>query len=127
MSPSETTPLISTVRVGSPPPRYRHGVFRRFCTIALTSILIYVFLTFVVLLFIDVPEHHAHDPWPLRSSVPLSHHELRELLLRTPSAESAEEWSRYYTSGDHLAGRNHSQVRPNSLSDPAPHSLSGGR
>lgn len=112
MAPGETTPLISTIRVGSPPPRYRHGVLRRFCTIALTSTLVYIFISFIVLLIIDVPEHNgAGDGWPLsRSSDPVSHHQLRELLLRTPSAESAEEWSRYYTSGDHVAGRNYSQV-----------------
>lgn len=114
MTPSETTPLISTVQVGSRPPRYRHGILRRFCTIALTSTLVYIFISFIIVLFIDVPEHHGHrDGWPRsRPSDPVSHHQLRELLLRTPSTESAEEWSRYYTSGDHVAGRNYSQVWP---------------
>ncbi|MBE3044658.1 hypothetical protein IMZ48_19275, partial [Candidatus Bathyarchaeota archaeon] len=78
------------------------------------SVLVYIFLSFIVLLIIDVPGHHGgflNDGWPLsRSTGPLSHHELRALLLKTPSAEAAEEWSRYYTAGDHVAGRNHSQV-----------------
>ena len=112
MAPGETTPLIASVPVGSPPPRYRHGVFRRFCTIALTSVLVYIFLSFIVLLIIDDHGGFPDDGWPLsRSTGPLSHHELRALLLKTPSAEAAEEWSRYYTAGDHVAGRNHSQVR----------------
>lgn len=112
MPPGETTPLITTVRVGNPRPRYRHGVLRRFCTIALTSTLVYIFVSYIILLIVDVPEHHGHrDGWPLsRSPDSLPHHQLRELLLKTPSSDGAEEWSRYYTSGDHVAGRNYSQV-----------------
>lgn len=116
MPPGENTPLISTVRVGNPPPRYPHNVFRRFCSIALTSLVVYTFISFLVLLIIDGPGHrHGHgffdDVWPLGwSSSPVSHHELKKLLLDAPSAESAEEWSRYYTSGNHVAGKNLSQV-----------------
>jgi len=35
---------------------------------------------------------------------------LRQILLDTPSSERAEEWSRYYTCGPHLAGKNLSQA-----------------
>jgi N-acetylated-alpha-linked acidic dipeptidase len=35
---------------------------------------------------------------------------LQATLLETPNAEKAEEWSRYYTSGPHLAGKNFSQA-----------------
>ncbi len=31
-------------------------------------------------------------------------------MLATPKEEKAEEWSRYYTAGPHLAGKNYSQV-----------------
>lgn len=31
-------------------------------------------------------------------------------MLKTPEEKKAEEWSRYYTSGPHLAGKNYSQV-----------------
>ncbi|SPO07642.1 related to glutamate carboxypeptidase II [Cephalotrichum gorgonifer] len=118
-APGENTPLISTVRVGNPPRRYHHNVLRRFCTIALTSILTYSFLSFVILLIIDETGHHHgrhghgffNDVWTEgRPSKSLSHDELRELLLSAPSAEGAEEWSRYYTAGDHVAGRNYSQA-----------------
>lgn len=36
--------------------------------------------------------------------------ELRDILLHTPSSESAAAWLRYYTSGPHLAGQNYSQA-----------------
>ncbi len=35
---------------------------------------------------------------------------LIEILLSTPSNDSAAEWLRYYTSGPHLAGKNYSQA-----------------
>ena len=36
--------------------------------------------------------------------------ELQSILLNTPDAEQARAWSRYYTSGPHLAGKNLSQA-----------------
>ncbi|CAK7568077.1 MAG: hypothetical protein SEPTF4163_006058 [Sporothrix epigloea] len=39
-----------------------------------------------------------------------SNDELKKILLRTPSNDSAAEWLRYYTSGAHLAGQNYSQA-----------------
>ncbi|CAK7208395.1 hypothetical protein SEUCBS140593_000158 [Sporothrix eucalyptigena] len=39
-----------------------------------------------------------------------SNHELKKILLNTPSNDSAAEWLRYYTSGAHLAGQNYSQA-----------------
>lgn len=46
--------------------------------------------------------HHKH----------LSHEKLKKILLETPSAQHAREWSRYYASGPHLAGKNFSQASP---------------
>ena len=40
----------------------------------------------------------------------MSYKELQEILLTTPKEEKAREWSQYYTSGPHLAGRNLSQA-----------------
>ncbi|KAK3336633.1 hypothetical protein B0T19DRAFT_349052 [Cercophora scortea] len=122
---SETTPLINAVRVG---PRRRPGhleVLRRFCTIAITCTLISVLISFVVDLFIlplqHIPHHghgHGHnhnnqvDTWSLpgcgRSKV--SYDQLRQILIDTPSSALAEEWSRYYTAGPHLTGKNYSQA-----------------
>ena len=49
-----------------------------------------------------------HDAWP--QGFGLSFDELQQLLLETPSAEKAREWSAYYTAGPHLAGKNLSQA-----------------
>lgn len=113
----ERTPLIATVRVGEPRQRYTHHVVRRFCTIAMTSCLIGLFTTFLVVFFIDPPHHRRHgDGWPWKSSQAghkgdsLTHDEIMEILFETPSAKMAEDWSRYYTAGPHLAGKNLSQV-----------------
>jgi len=40
----------------------------------------------------------------------VTYEQLRQLLLDTPSSGKAEEWSRYYTAGPHLAGKNYSQA-----------------
>jgi N-acetylated-alpha-linked acidic dipeptidase len=40
----------------------------------------------------------------------LDFEDLQVTLLETPNAKKAEEWSRYYTSGPHLAGKNLSQA-----------------
>ena len=49
-----------------------------------------------------------HPSWP--QSDGLAYDELKKILLDTPSAEKAREWSKYYTSGPHLAGKNLSQA-----------------
>jgi N-acetylated-alpha-linked acidic dipeptidase len=46
--------------------------------------------------------------WP--HSYSLNYKELQVILLETPSAEEEREWSRYYTAGPHLAGKNLSQA-----------------
>ncbi|KAL2021434.1 hypothetical protein VTK56DRAFT_7187 [Thermocarpiscus australiensis] len=112
---SERTPLISTAPIASPRPRYPHTVLRRFCTIALASILIWFFITVAISLsaFPDGDLHHGHSPgwsWPGCGRRRLSHEQLRRILLETPSSEQAREWSRYYTAGAHLAGKNYSQA-----------------
>jgi N-acetylated-alpha-linked acidic dipeptidase len=49
-----------------------------------------------------------HPSWP--QSDGLSYSELKDILLKTPSADKAREWSKYYTAGPHLAGKNLSQA-----------------
>ena len=112
---SEHTPLISTGRVGSPRPRYPHAIVRRFCTVALASTLIWFFIAVAVSLsiFPDGHRHHAPDgewTWPGCDRRKVSHEQLQQILLDTPSSKRAEEWSRYYTAGPHLAGKNYSQA-----------------
>ncbi|GAP85461.2 putative glutamate carboxypeptidase II [Rosellinia necatrix] len=106
---SERTPLITTVAVGTPRRRYPHQTVRRFCSIALGSSLVVLLLTFLVTV-VFAPHHHRSHPWPGHGRNRLTYKELQSILLDTPSAEKASEWSRYYTSGAHLAGQNLSQA-----------------
>lgn len=113
---SERTPLISTVPVAYPRPRYPHAVLRRFCTIALASVLIWFFIAVAVSLSAFPADHthhghHGHWNWPGYREGKVSYEQLQRILLETPSSKHIEEWSRYYTSGPHLAGKNYSQVR----------------
>ncbi|KAK0632996.1 hypothetical protein B0T14DRAFT_50323 [Immersiella caudata] len=48
--------------------------------------------------------------WPGCRHRTVTYQQLRQILLETPSSEKVEEWSRYYTSGPHLAGKNYSQA-----------------
>lgn len=120
---SEQSPLLQTVIISSPRQRYGHSVFRRFCTIALSVSLIVIVILFLLPLS-WLPENHQpgdgfsgylpwlspfpHESWPRSQGVP--YEELQQVLLNTPSEEKAREWSHYYSSGPHLAGKNLSQA-----------------
>ena len=113
--PSERTPLISRLPVAEPRPRYPHGVLRRFCTVALASTLIWFFVALAVSSTFFPDGHSHHDPndrwtWPGCGRRKVDYDQLRRILLDTPTSEHAEEWSRYYTAGPHLAGKNYSQA-----------------
>ncbi|KAH8592209.1 hypothetical protein B0O99DRAFT_654076 [Bisporella sp. PMI_857] len=108
----ERTPLITTIHIAPPRQRYRHNTVRRFYTIAFVSTLIAatLLLLFPVGALIPIRRpHHRHRPAPPESN-PLTFKELQEILLSTPKEEKAQEWSKFYTAGPHLAGANYSQV-----------------
>ncbi|KAF4976635.1 hypothetical protein FZEAL_6728 [Fusarium zealandicum] len=107
----ENTPLIQTVRVGPPRRRYPHQTCRRFSTIACTVLLICGFGSFIFHAFFIWPRHNhhgRHGSWPGKGHI--SPEEVERILFDTPDPKKAEEWSRYYTSGPHLAGANYSQA-----------------
>ncbi|KAI1104637.1 Zn-dependent exopeptidase [Jackrogersella minutella] len=106
---NEYTPLIATVTVGAVPRRYPHQIIRRFCTIALGTSLIAVFVTFLVSV-VFAPSHSTHRKWPGHGKNHVTYEELQSILSDTPSSSKALEWSQYYTSGPHLAGKNLSQA-----------------
>jgi N-acetylated-alpha-linked acidic dipeptidase len=57
--------------------------------------------------------HHPHHKYPFpppKHESALSFSELQDILISTPKEEKAQEWSKYYTSGPHLAGKNYSQA-----------------
>ncbi|KAK7430209.1 hypothetical protein QQZ08_003184 [Neonectria magnoliae] len=108
---NERTPLIQNVPVGPPRRRYPHHTYRRFFTVASSAILICGFTTFAFQTFFSWPLHHHGQNGRYSSRRKgLSPEAVQAILFDTPSPEKAEEWSRYYTSGAHLAGTNFSQA-----------------
>jgi len=110
MASHERTPLIATVRVASPRQRYQHSTVRRFFSVAFGSTVLFIII-FVLIpaLFVPHGRHHpSHDP--SRDASPVSYKQLQEILIKTPREEKAAEWSKYYTAGPHLAGKNFSQA-----------------
>lgn len=107
--PSESTPLITTVRPAPSRQRYSHHTVRRFFTIASASVLVLGFFFFAISAFVIEPLHF-HHPKGTNKATSIPYEQLKEILLETPSPDHAREWSRYYTAGPHLAGKNYSQV-----------------
>ncbi|KAK3716516.1 hypothetical protein LTR37_006412 [Vermiconidia calcicola] len=129
MPSTERTPLIQQVPIADYRERYPNHLLRRYCTIALTTIPL---LTVVIVLLsvaiggesdvfgeheVTAPSYlHStsfglrlpHASWP--ESDGLDYTELKKILQETPDPEKAREWSKYYTAGPHLCGKNLSQA-----------------
>lgn len=113
MASHEQTPLLQTVRIAQPRPRYSHQTLRRFCTISLagvlaTAVFLLIFVPADLIAYFPWASPLPHDDWP--QHIALSADELKDVLLSTPDEHSVREWSHYYTSGPHLAGKNFSQA-----------------
>jgi N-acetylated-alpha-linked acidic dipeptidase len=114
----ERTPLVQTVAVTRRQRRFPHSTLRRFCTFVLSASLLVVIVTLLLpySLFSDHEEVLRYLPWltPYPSSWPHTHglnfSDLEAIVRNTPSPESARDWSKYYTSGPHLAGKNLTQA-----------------
>ena len=118
---TEQTPLITTVIIAPRRERYSNNFLRRFCTGLLIIVLVIVILLFLVP-GRWLPGNHSEQEWiplPWSSSSlqgslfqdqAIAYEDLQKLILETPSEEKAREWSEYYTSGPHLAGKNLSQA-----------------
>ncbi|KAJ2971965.1 hypothetical protein NQ176_g7426 [Zarea fungicola] len=115
---NESTPLIRTSRAAALAEQRRkreNRTCRRFFLIATTCIALWGLFSFFFQAFFVWPYHYhrTHNgrySGTDRDGKSLTHDELRAILLETPSAERAREWSQYYTSGAHLAGKNFSQA-----------------
>ncbi|KAF3038674.1 hypothetical protein E8E12_007485 [Didymella heteroderae] len=119
---TEHTPLIQTVEVQPyVRDRYPHHRLRFWCTTVLSTLVLVGGLVAMVLFGSDWQSErslstlsdHTHpqkiaEAWARRTS--LDYDELQAILLETPDAERAREWSEYYTSGPHLAGKNLTQA-----------------
>jgi len=99
---SEQTPLLQHVSVAQTPPRrYPHQGLRRFSTRILLSLCI-----FGITLFFLPDDSPVDDV----SSSSFTYKNLTDILLNTPDEKQVREWSKYYTAGPHLAGKNFSQA-----------------
>ncbi|OJJ47698.1 hypothetical protein ASPZODRAFT_131253 [Penicilliopsis zonata CBS 506.65] len=111
MPVSETTPLL-VVPVAAQRYRYPHHPLRRACTFTLGVLLVGALVLFLtpagLWSYLPWASVYPHQSWPHGQG--LSYGELQEILLTTPTAQREREWSSYYTSGSHLAGKNLSQA-----------------
>ncbi|PGH10190.1 hypothetical protein AJ80_07549 [Polytolypa hystricis UAMH7299] len=115
----ETTPLLF-VQVTPRRPRYPHSTLRRSCTVCLASLLTISVILFLLPVALLPREHGSlwsylpwahpfpHHSWP--ESEGISYETLQGILQTVPSEYKAREWSQYYTSGPHLAGKNLTQA-----------------
>jgi N-acetylated-alpha-linked acidic dipeptidase len=123
----ESTPLIQRVDVRRHRDRYPHHRLRFICTTLLSATIIAGGLAAVLIFSFAPPSHDEEiapasrlstlssltspripEGWARKTA--LDFEGLQATLLGTPSAEKAREWSGYYTSGPHLAGKNLSQA-----------------
>ncbi|KKA30578.1 hypothetical protein TD95_001109 [Thielaviopsis punctulata] len=122
---SESTPLLagnapqSQRRVLVRRPRSGAGIFTRWVLIGCGSLVFVGGLALTILAFLllwPVGANHRSVLDIIKSGFrdefvsKVSHAELQNILLDTPSADKSREWSQYYTAGPHLAGKNLSQA-----------------
>ena len=116
---NERTPLIQTVIITPPRQRYSHSFIRRFCTCSLFIVLVVVIVIFLIpsrwLPGNQSEQEWAPVPLPWSTSYPqgswpestgMKYEDVQKIILEAPSEDKARQWSKYYTSGPHLAGKN---------------------
>ncbi|OAQ96562.1 hypothetical protein LLEC1_07051 [Akanthomyces lecanii] len=114
----ESTPLIRASRaavLAEQRRRRENQTCRRFFIIATSCIALWGLFSFFFQAFFVWPYHYhrSHDGRHSATDVDgkiLTYDELKTILLDTPDADKAREWSKYYTAGVHLAGKNFSQA-----------------
>ncbi|KGQ12007.1 Vacuolar protein sorting-associated protein 70 [Beauveria bassiana D1-5] len=116
---AESTPLIHASRTAALADQRRrreNRTCRRFFLIAVSCIALWgLFSFFFHALFVwPYHYHRSHDGRHSASDRDgggvLTYDQLKAILLDTPDSEKAREWSKYYTAGAHLAGKNFSQL-----------------
>ncbi|OAA54446.1 Transferrin receptor-like, dimerization domain protein [Cordyceps fumosorosea ARSEF 2679] len=117
---SESTPLINASRAAALAEQRRrreNSTCRRFFLIAVSCIALWGLFSFFFQAFFVWPYHYHRSHSGRHSATDrdsgrgtLTFEQLQAILLDTPDADKAREWSRYYTAGAHLAGKNFSQA-----------------
>jgi N-acetylated-alpha-linked acidic dipeptidase len=119
----ERTPLIAVVQTRPHRDRYPHHRLRYVCTLFLSISLFTGLIAAVLILnFLPLGDDDSDTAAGISQFVPgklpegwpysrgLDFDGLVGILTETPDSEKAREYSRYYTSGPHLAGKNLSQA-----------------
>jgi N-acetylated-alpha-linked acidic dipeptidase len=120
----ETTPLVQVIQIRPAVPRYPHHTIRRVCTAVLAIVPLCVVVAFFLAVTLPGPfdgndgaEWAVYFPWTatgISKAWPqtdgVTYEGLQNILISTPDPAKAREWSQYYTSGPHLAGKNLSQA-----------------
>ncbi|KAH7120873.1 hypothetical protein B0J11DRAFT_439156 [Dendryphion nanum] len=120
---TENTPLLVIVPVAPARNRYPHFWTRVICASFNAVAAFSVFWILFVWIFLGPHGPEAdlrpcdHTPWADHGipqswprSTGLEYKDLQDILLTTPDPLKARQWSQYYTSGPHLAGKNLSQA-----------------
>ncbi|KAK6340203.1 hypothetical protein TWF730_001969 [Orbilia blumenaviensis] len=118
---SERSPLLAVVPTRSYGRRHRSTTCTRFCYIFFQVTIFYSILYLLILLPLrilpdwssplkwrDIPP--PHERYPLPKNKDLGIEKLVKILQDTPDAAEAKQWSKYYSSGQHVAGKNYSQA-----------------
>ena len=117
---SERTPLLDTIPTAPPRQRYPHQALRKVCTALLVGALA-IGLPVVVFFVVSTPNGERRLSFGQNgvSSSPmagqpttsgLEYKQLVDIVVSTPNEDQVREWSKYYTAGPHLMGRNRSQA-----------------
>lgn len=119
----ERSPLIAVVQTRPHRDRYPHHRLRYVCTLFLSvSLFTGLIAAVLILTFFPLAADDSGTAAGLSRVLPgklpagwpysrgLDYAALVDILTETPDSEQAREYSRYYTSGPHLAGKNLSQA-----------------
>ncbi|EPS42499.1 hypothetical protein H072_3508 [Dactylellina haptotyla CBS 200.50] len=120
-SNSEHTPLLAAVPTRPYRRPHRSNTCTRFCYILAQVTIFYSILYLLVLFPLHlIPRWHSplnwkdahppHDRYPLPRNKDLPLDKLYKILEDTPNSAKVKQWSKYYSSGTHIAGKNYSQA-----------------
>ncbi|KAK6539299.1 hypothetical protein TWF694_009532 [Orbilia ellipsospora] len=118
---TSTTPLLAVAPVQRHRRSHRTNTCARFCYIVAQVTIFYAILYLLILFPLRlIPQWHSplkwkdvhppHDRYPLPRNKNLGLENIYRILESTPDSNKAKQWSKYYSSGPHLAGKNHTQA-----------------
>ncbi|KAJ5735080.1 uncharacterized protein N7483_000205, partial [Penicillium malachiteum] len=107
--PIETSPLL---KVHAAPQQNQYSYYILYLLLAVVTL-----FTISSVLLPQIPSIWSYMSWQYSlppaswpESSGITYDQLQKILLDTPNSDKVREWSSYYTSGPHLAGKNYSQA-----------------